>query len=375
MVRLSRKAYFREGLQNPKFFRNRVRRLAYILARNDPERVHEMALRALNKYTNVIEEISPNFDFPNLHIDFYGRKIMPFGPAEGLDKNGDALYPLSHLFGFIPWGTVVVHPRPGNPRPRIAVDNKNDSVYNAQGFPHRGLRAAVENAEMYNGKAPLLTSICGIPPSPQKLDVAYGELETLVRELEPYSFGFVWNPFSPNTDALTALRTPKVFRESAELITRIAGKDRPLLVKIGPYDGDPEKKRGSLSLIEAFLEGGGNGVIAVNTHMVPKEQVPSRNWGYPSAGESGTKLRSYRQRAIKDIRGAFPETFIIAAGGINSADEAFASFTAANALVGYTPYTFDGFGLLPEMAMGVEAKLNELGYKTLIDFQRDRGFV
>ncbi len=116
------KKVFEKSLKNPRFFANVVRPLLYKIARGDPEQVHEMALNALNTYKDVVKKVSHAFYFPDLEINLKGHIVMPFGTAAGLDKNGDALIPLSYLFGFQETGTVVVSPREGNARPRLAVD-------------------------------------------------------------------------------------------------------------------------------------------------------------------------------------------------------------------------------------------------------------
>ncbi len=365
---------FTEGLEKPEFFRRIVRQAAYRRADGDPERVHELALEALNEFEGVMERISPQFDFPNLHITLAGHEVMPFGTAAGLDKNGDVIGPLSHIFGFQEVGTIIVPERAGNARPRVAVDEKNDDLYNAQGFPSQGLPYAKRKLQSYResgGKGVILASICGIPPNADSLDVASQETETLLKELDRYVDGYVWNSFSPNTDALRLLRKPSTFKRYAQRVKETA-RDRPALLKIGPYDDSLEKRTEALELSEAWLDGGGDGLVVVNTYMVPKEKVPSEDWGYPSAGRSGRFLQEYRQRAIIDARAAFPNALIIATGGIDSADQAWAAFEAgANALEGYTPYIFGGFGLLLEMAKGVEDKLRARGYTSLSEFQAE----
>ncbi|MBI4146060.1 hypothetical protein HY489_01850 [Candidatus Woesearchaeota archaeon] len=365
------KEVFRRSLLDTKFFRRVVRPAAYVLGRNDPERVHELALELLARYENVAREAA--FDDPDLHVEVAGKQVMPFGSSAGLDKNGDALLPLSYLFGFLVPGTVVVEPRPGNPRPRVAVDEKNGEVYNAQGFPHKGLNHFLGNVRRYcrRGSAPLLVSVCGIPPSADRIDVSFRELEKLVDVLSPFVDGFVWNPYSPNTAALKALRDPGVFRESAELFEERAG-GKLNLVKMGPYE---ESQRDEwLGLVDAWMQSG-DGVVAVNTYPTPKERVPAKEWGYPSAGRSGRFLQGYRQRAVRDVRAAFPNAFIAAAGGIDSWQQAWAAFDAgANVLKGYTPYTFQGFGLLKQLAKGVKAELKRQGYASLEEFQRNRGY-
>ncbi len=368
---LEKKA-FATGLASKDFFRKFVRRPAYALAGGDPEKVHEMALEALNEYWDVIEDFSPRFYEEALEIKINGKSVMPFGTAAGLDKNADAVRPLSYLLGFQEVGTIIVNPRDGNARPRVAVDEENGDLYNAQGFPSKGLKHAKQKLQDYResgGKGVILASICGIPPEPDRLDVAYNETQQILAELDSLVDGFVWNPFSPNTVALTALRTPETFEKYANLVKRTADK-RLALVKMGPYDDEPEKRGQWLGLARGWMVGGGDGIVAVNTYMVPKEKVPSNSWGYQSAGRSGRFLQNYRQRAVEEARREFPDAFIIATGGIDSGEEAWKTVkSGADALEGYTPYTFHGFALLLDIAEGLKYHLKASG-KSLSEFQK-----
>ncbi len=362
---------FERVLTDPKFFRNAVRRLAYLKARGDPERVHELALEALNEHIETIRKHSTQFNFPNLKIVLGDRELNPIGTAAGLDKNCDALEPLSHLFGFQETGTIVIPERPGNNKPRVAIDEKNDTIYNAQGFPSKGLKYAKQNLQRYRssgGNAFILTSICGIPKDPSRLDDAFEDTKILVEELDKLTDGFVWNPFSPNTEALKTLRNPETFEKYAKLIKEKAGS-RLALVKMGPYE--KEGKNDWLNLVEAWLSYA-DGIVAVNTYMVPKEQTPLKKWGYQSAGKSGKALVEYRQRAIKDTRKIFPKAAIIATGGISSSQDALDALTYADALECYTPITFSGPGLILEICKGLEGRLNEMGYKTVKEFQNSQ---
>ncbi|MBI4116208.1 hypothetical protein HY449_00515 [Candidatus Pacearchaeota archaeon] len=382
MINFLERKIFEYCLANSEFFEKIGRPLSYFLNGNDPEKVHERALELLNKYQDVVEKISPSFDFPNLHVDVAGKSVMPFGNAEGMDKNGVVLYPLSKIFGFVSIGTVPLNARGGNEKPRVFVDGRNGNVYNAQGFPSRGAKIARRNAVIYKrvkcGEKLLFSNLCGMPSSSDEKGIknSYRELETLVRDFSRISDGIIWNPYSPNTDSLKLLRTRDVFRASAKIISDVVGKEKLKLVKMGPYDDSEEERKNWLFLVDAFLEGGGNGIVAVNTYMVPRDKVPAANWGYPSAGVSGRFLRDFRQRAICDARKNFgKDVFIIATGGIVSADEAFKSFQAgANLLSGYTPYILHGLGLIKKIAEGLETKLNELGYKTLEEFQKSKDY-
>ncbi|MBI2110614.1 hypothetical protein HYT51_02445 [Candidatus Woesearchaeota archaeon] len=373
VVKWVEKKAFATSLENPLFFRTVVRPAAYLLAKGDPEVVHEMALEALNEYEDVLEEKSNNFSFPRLRVQLANKKVGAFGTAAGLDKNANAIGPLSHIVGFQECGTFVIPKRPGNDRPRIAVDEEHENLYNAQGFPSKGCIYAQLNLGGYReslGKGVIYASICGIPSDSEGLGVAFRDTEKLLSNLDSLVDGFVWNPFSPNTTTLTALRNPEIFEQYAKRIRETAG-NRLALVKMGPYESS--QRTSWLDLVRGWMKGGGDGVVVVNTYVVPKERVPSKEWGYQSAGVSGRFLQEYRQRAIIDIRSEFPKAIIVATGGVNSSEQAWAAFEAgANVLEGYTPYTFHGFGLLQQMARGVEEKLNALGYDSLAEFQEKK---
>lgn len=365
---------YASALTNRRVFRSIVRPLLYLRAGGDAERVHEMAVGFLQKHENMFEDLKDMFDFPNLHLNVIGQDRMPFGTAAGFDKDGEALYLLSFIFGFEEPGTVTLLRREGNPKPRVAVDNARKELYNAQGFPSLGADHFVSNIRKYrerDGKAPLLVSICGIPPSPELMEVAFSELSSLADKIGPYADGLVWDPYSPNTASLRALLTKETFQATAELLRGKIGR-KPKLVKMGPYDGAQERSEW-LELLQAWMEGGGDGVVCVNTYMVPRAQVPAKSWGYPSAGRSGRFLQEFRDRAVRDARSMFPDSMIIATGGIDSGAEAWKALQAgANLLEGYTPYTFEGLGLLIGIAQELQALLRKEGYKSLSEFIDDR---
>lgn len=363
------------GMFNPAYFKSNVRPLIYKKANDDPETVNELVLEMLKNSSFEMSMLSPLFAASErLKIKMNGQDVIPFGTAAGLDKNGEALKPLSNFFGFLEPGFVGVNARQGNDRPRIYSDEPNLDMYNAQGFPTKGLEYFKNKIIEYRkqgGKKPVYVNICGMPPVEHEnpIAVAMDEVKLLVKTLEPYADGFVWNCASPNTDALKLLRSPEIARETASLIKEGA-PNKLRLVKIWPYES--EDMAGSLKFVGSFIEGGGQGVVTTNTKMFPKEEIPTKNWGYKSGGRSGKFLQSYRMRSVKDMRRAFPEAIIVAAGGIYDGNDAYETFEAgANMLEGYTPYAFYGLGLLKQIQNGVIKNLDKNGYDTLAQLQED----
>lgn len=361
------------GLFDPKVFKDSVRPVLYKRAGNDPEAVHELVLEVLHTHSQAMKALSRFFRPPEeLRITINGKPIMPFGTAAGLDKNGDVLEPLSYFFGFLEPGTVVLNPREGNNRLRVAAVEEELDLYNAQGFPSKGAAYFVSNLREYGkvskDRVPVYANVCGLPVSEVgAVQAAMYEMAVLLNTLNRYVDGFVWNPSSPNTAALKLLRDLGLFRETASLMKQYA-PDKLRLAKLWTYE--PGEGKEALKFVEKFLEGGGHGVVTTNTKTFPKEEIPSPDWGYPIRGRSGRFLKPYLIRSVRDIRSAFPESIIIATGGIYTGRDAFDAFLAgANMIEGYTPYTFYGLGLLKEIQRGLLERLKNNGYENLTDLQ------
>ena len=70
--------------------------------------------------------------------------------AAGFDKNCSMLGALDKLgFGYIVGGTITLHPRPGNLKPRIKRYVSDKSMINALGFPNDGLKKNDLGREKY----------------------------------------------------------------------------------------------------------------------------------------------------------------------------------------------------------------------------------
>ncbi len=382
---------FEFSLDYPWFFRHVARPMLYRRARKEaeeiekkenrkvdvPEVVHRQAVAFLNDNLDLLGRHKGKFEFGNLYVQLNGRRIKAFGTAAGLDKNGDALVPFSYAFGYQTPGTVIVPKRKGNDPKRVCPDDRNEDLYNAQGFPSEGGEYFYGNVRNYFftdcPKVPLKFSLTGIPtkemPPEEALLVAKGQVQGLVETFKVYAAGFEWNPFSPNTDTMKMLRTPESFREYAEIMRR-AAPDKIRLVKMGPYEDSEGERREWFSLLEAWLEGGGHGVTVVNTKKVPKEQVPEKEWGYQTAAQSGRSLKPNRLRAVKEVRERYPEAVICATGGIFEGEDAYDTFKlGANMVESLTPVTFYGLGLESKKMQYVSKRLKKEGYQDLMELQ------
>src|SRR5262245_45060225 len=108
----------------------------------DPERAHELTLRALEAgiYPRPAEP-----DHPCLATTAWGLQLPnPLGIAAGYDKDArvpDALIGMG--LGHVEVGTVTPRPQTGNPRPRVFRLVRDKALINRLGFNNRGHAAAL----------------------------------------------------------------------------------------------------------------------------------------------------------------------------------------------------------------------------------------
>ncbi|HRO14454.1 MAG TPA: dihydroorotate dehydrogenase (quinone), partial [Paracoccus sp. (in: a-proteobacteria)] len=108
------------------------------LHRLDPERAHDLSLRALR--TGLVPLPGAPFSSPRLRIALAGLDLPnPVGLAAGYDKNAVAVGALTRAgFGFIEVGAATPRPQPGNPRPRLFRLTQDQAIINRFGFNNDG---------------------------------------------------------------------------------------------------------------------------------------------------------------------------------------------------------------------------------------------
>ncbi len=79
------------------------------------------------------------------------RLRNPIGIGAGIDKNGDLLKNFLKIgLGFITLGSVTLHPRQGNPKPRIYKMYGKKLMINSMGLPSRGVYYLIRNLRKYS---------------------------------------------------------------------------------------------------------------------------------------------------------------------------------------------------------------------------------
>ena len=267
----------------------------------------------------------------------------PVGLAAGLDKQCAYLDSLGRLgFGYVTGGTVTLHPRPGNPKPRVLRIPERESIINALGFPGVGLEVAARRLEQLRDRpAKVLVSIAALEDE---------DTEVCLRRLEPLVDGVELNISSPNTQGVRRYQEPGTLRALLERLN--SARRKPLFIKLPPYM-DEAAKENVFSLVGVCRETGISGITAINTVPVEDSRLAAGRGGL-----SGRDILLDMLRIVPELRREVgPDMVINACGGIASADDAAAALRAgADTVQLYTALVYQGPGIVYEILSGLAGR-------------------
>jgi dihydroorotate dehydrogenase len=306
-----------------------------------------------------------------LGLEFPG----PVGLAAGFDKDARGVAGLGALgFGFVEVGTVTARAQPGNPRPRLFRLTADRALVNRMGFNNEGAAAAAARlSRMRRGgvradaaaaggvrtdRSPAGGVRAGRAGGGVVVGVNIGKTKAVPEEGAAADYAVsaravagvadyvVVNVSSPNTPGLRDLQAVGRLRPVLVAVREAldAGAERrvPLLVKIAPdlADGDVD------AVADLALELGLDGIVATNT-TVSRDGLASSPGEVAAAGAGGLSGAPLRERALEVLRRlharAGGRLVLIAAGGIESPDDAWERLRAGATLVqAYTGFIYGG---------------------------------
>jgi dihydroorotate dehydrogenase len=322
----------------------------------DPENAHRLTVAALAlaprraaKHHVMLATRVAGIDFPS-----------PIGLAAGFDKNAevpDAILGLG--FGFAEVGSLTPLPQEGNPKPRLFRLVEDEGVINRMGFNNDGLAAA--HVRLARRKR---RGIVGVNVGANK-DAAdrMADYVTGVRAMADVADYLTVNISSPNTPGLRGLQDAGAMRELLDRLKEARREgDPPLFLKLAPdLDND------AIDAIAKLVIGRVDALIIGNTTLY-RADLRSPHAG-ETGGLSGAPLRPHAHERLCDFRkatgGAIP---LIAAGGIDSADEAYHRIRAGASLVQlYSALVYHGPGLARRIADGLVEHLRNDGFATVAE--------
>jgi dihydroorotate dehydrogenase len=336
----------------------------------DPERAHDLTLRALERGLYPKPELPHD---PRLAQDLFGCHFAnPVGMAAGFDKDARVLRPLFGLgFGFVEVGTVTPEPQAGNPRPRVFRLIKPRGVINRLGFNSRGHEAV--HARLARQR---FAGVVGVNIGANKDSEDFiADYEAGMRAFADCADYFTVNVSSPNTPGLRDLQTPDRLNALLQRLTAVradlAGTSpaAPLLVKLSPDIAEDELP----GVVQAVMAHDVAGLILSNTTL-SRPDLEGVAHADETGGLSGRPLFPLATRVLAQVymlsEGKLP---LIGVGGVDSAETALAKIEAGASLVQlYTGLIYEGVGLVAEILKGLSAALDRAGAASLGELRGTR---
>lgn len=331
-----------------------------LLFRLDAETAHHLGLNTLKwlELSGLLKLLMPKplqKPVTVMGIDF----ANPVGLAAGLDKNADYLDALALLgFGFVEVGTVTPRPQPGNTKPRLFRLPEAQAIINRMGFNNLGVDHLLEQVQIADTTAKVGINIGKNFDTP--VTSAIDDYLIGLHKVYAHADYVTINISSPNTPGLRSLQFGKALDELLDALknsqTELAAQHEryvPMAVKVAPDLSAEELAQ----LAEAFSRFQVDAVIATNTTL-EREAVNGLAHADEAGGLSGRPLFAKSTEVVRQFRQALPATMpIIAAGGINSGDDALAKLDAGAALVQlYSGLIYQGPALIRDIVKNLQQR-------------------
>lgn len=332
----------------------------WAMRRLDPETAHRLAIKGLALAPLMP---APPMDDPILHTNLAGLALpSPVGLAAGLDKNGEALAGLGKLgFGFVECGSVTPLAQAGNPRPRLFRLTEDRAVINRMGFNNDGLESfAARLARRPKGVVVGANLGANKDTEDKATDYVLG-----LKRLAGLADYFTVNVSSPNTPGLRALQGREALDDLLGRIAEARGGDTaPVFLKIAPDLTAAEIGM----IVEAAVAHGIDGLIVSNTTLARPGSLRAAD-REEAGGLSGAPLKAGARAALAAAAEASAGRLtLIAAGGIDSGEEAYARLRAgASAVQIYSALVYEGPGLVRRIKRDLAARLRADGFATVAD--------
>lgn len=325
-----------------------------ILHRLDPERAHDLSLRALALGIAPLHGTPVSSEL--LRISVAGLDLPnPVGLAAGYDKNARALSPLMRAgFGFLEVGAATPRPQSGNPRPRLFRLGDQQAVINRFGFNNEGMAAIAERLAARPAGIPVGLNIGANKDSVDRAD----DFAQVVRCAGSAADFLTVNVSSPNTEKLRDLQGAAALTSLLQGV--LAARDsltarKPVFVKIAPDLSDAEIDQ----VAGVALDLGLDGIVATNTTL-SRDGITGPH-AAQSGGLSGRPLMARATRVVALLHERCGDRLpIIGVGGISSPEDAWEKLRAgASAIQIYSAMVYQGLSLAPRIAEDLDARLRK----------------
>lgn len=349
-----------------------------ILDRLDSETMHVAARKALNyaESSPLTAAVLRQFNYgrqrffdPHLNVNLRGIHFdNPVMVGAGWDKVGEAVRGLYDLgFSGVEVGSVLLHPQPGNPKPRQFMIGPGVAL-NRLGFNSPGVDVVRKNLEVWGYRGiPVGISLGKNKETP---DSQAPEVHAEVaRRLYDHASYFAINVSSPNTPGLRALQDKGPLTDIVQAVNVAMderGGRKPTFVKIAP-----DLTNTALDdIIEVVLNNRLTGIIATNTTIRAGLKAKyGENWRNEMGGLSGDD-EAFRRMSTEKVAHIYKQTrgrlAIIGVGGVKDATTALQKIKAGAKIVQVvTAIRGEGPTVAGRINKGIVRIMEKIGIKDL----------
>ena len=351
-----------------------------LLFRMDPERVHDLAVRAseVSGRSPVVRRAARRayaVDDPRLATTLGGLHLPnPLGLAAGFDKNARAVGMLGSLgFGHVEVGSVSAHPSAGNPRPRLFRLPADRGIAVAYGVPNEGAEAVRRRLE-----AARRTTVVGVnlvktndPARPAVEPEVHDDYAASFAALQDRADYVALNLSCPNSaadrdffDDLPRIDT---------LLERLAGCSPrvPVVLKLKPTrDAGVLREIVAIADRHPFVAGFAINLPAGKPADLRLTASPAELERKPGAvgGRPVEDLVNAILAQLREIVGDGSRYTLMAAGGVFTAEDAYRKLRLGASVVQlYTGLVYRGPHVVREILTGLLALLERDGFATVAD--------
>ena len=353
-----------------------------LLFQLDAEQAHHIAISA----ARFVQTLSPSliqpiysFDHESLYQNIWGVTFKnPVGLAAGFDKNAQLVRFWGKAgFGFCEVGSVSARASSGNSKPRAFRLPLDRALINRMGLNNDGAEDVGRRLRKLqkDNSLPIGINIAKTHDPSIMGEGALLDFRHSFRIMAGLGSYIVLNISCPNTTEGKTFEDP----ESLDALLEVIISDRedlgvqvPILVKLSPTFSEHVVFDSAIEeILSVVQEHGVQGLVATNTasdrqNLTTSESELER---MGKGGLSGAPLASRTTRLVQYLyektEGSIP---IIAVGGIDSPESAYANIRAGASLVQlYTGLVYKGLGTVKRINKGLVRLLRQDGFRTIQD--------
>jgi dihydroorotate dehydrogenase len=248
-------------------------------------------------------------------------------------------------------------PQAGNPKPRLFRLAEDGGVINRMGFNNGGHARATARLARRSRKGIIGINVGANKDARDRIaDYVAG-----VRTMSPHADYITVNISSPNTPGLRGLQDKAALDELLDAV--MAVRTVPVFLKVAP-----DLDRGAIDDVAAVTMRRRVDALIVGNTTISRPPLQSR-WKSESGGLSGAPLKTLAMEKLQAFRSATEGSMtLIAAGGIDNAEEAYARIRAGASLVQiYSALVYHGPGLAKKIGAGLVKRLERDGLARISD--------